>query len=457
MSDDKQPPTSTTSTIAAVEGTAQDTSIETAIDTSRRGLLKVAAAGAALAATPLAGFPQIMKREIKDITLRHIGVSYAVQRAIAEQASKDLGFKVQTQNLDTSASITRFVTQPNSVDIADMEGWQVKVAMARGIIQGIDSKKIKEFDGILPIFTTGVYEGRKISRQGISPYEVMYTDGQKASKILEGRQQWLTFLPQVFNADSLGYRPDKVGREVTEWKDLIDPKFKGRAAILDIPNIGIMDAAQALESRGDLVYGNKGNMTRKEIDTTIAALIELKKQGHFRASWSTFEQSVELMASGEVFIQSMWSPALTAVLEKGMPCIYAPVGIKPNGKEGYRGWCNGMGLMKHLSGKKLDAAYEYLNWYYSGWQGAYVARHGYYSPVPRTAQKHMTPAEFNYWYMGQPAAEVIKSSHGIAIAQPGSVRDGGSLAQRFSNIACWNTVMDENQYMVQRWNEFKAA
>jgi len=431
----------------------------TPTDPSRRAVIKGAAAvatGAALAGVPLTGFPQIMKREIKDITLRHVGVSYAVQRAIGEQASKDLGFKIEMQNLDTSASITRFVTQPNSVDIADMEGWQVKVAMARKIIQAIDSKKIKEFDGILPIFTTGSYEGRKVSRQGISPYEVMYTDAG-ATKIIEGQRQHLTFLPQVFNADSIGYRPDKVGREVTEWKDLIDPKFKGRAAILDIPNIGIMDAAQALESRGDLVYGNKGNMTRKEIDITIEALIDLKKKGHFRASWSTFEQSVELMASGEVFIQSMWSPAVTAVLEKGIPCVYAPVGIKPNGKEGYRGWCNGMGLMKHLTGKKLDAAYEYLNWYYSGWQGAYVARHGYYSPVPRTAKAHMTPSEFDYWYMGKPAAEVIKSSHGQPIGQVGTVRDGGSLAQRFSNIACWNTVMDENQYMVQRWNEFKAA
>jgi putative spermidine/putrescine transport system substrate-binding protein len=423
----------------------------------RRTVLKAAAVGAAIAAVPITGFPEVMKREIKDITLRHVGVSYAVQQAIGEQASKDLGFKIEMQNLDTSASITRFVTQPNSVDIPDMEGWQVKVAMARGLLQGIDSKKIKEFDGILPIFTAGVYEGRKISRQGISPYEVMYTESESASKIVEGQRQWLTFLPQVFNADSLGYRPDIVGHVVTEWKELIDPKYKGRAAILDIPNIGIMDAAQALESRGDLVYRNKGNMTRKEIDITINALIELKKQGHFRASWSTFEQSVELMASGEVAIQSMWSPAVTAVLEKGIPCVYAPVAITPSGKEGYRGWCNGMGLMKHLKGKKLEAAYEYLNWYYSGWQGAYVARHGYYSPVPRTAKAHMTTNEFDFWYQGKPAIDVIKSDHGVKISPAGTVRDGGSLAKRFSNIACWNTVMDENQYMVQRWNEFKAA
>src|SRR5207237_9414037 len=85
------------------------------------------------------------------------------------------------------------------------------------------------------------------------------------------------------------------------------------------------------------------------------------------------------MAAGEVVIQSMWSPAVAAVRVKEIPCVYAPVNVK-NGKEGYRGWCNGMGLMKHLSGKKLDAAYEYLNWYLSGWQGGFVARYGYYSP-----------------------------------------------------------------------------
>ena len=127
-------------------------------------------------------------------------------------------------------------------------------------------------------------------------------------------------------------------------------------------------------------------MTKKEIDFTFDKLIELKKDGHFRATWTTFDQSVKLMAAGEVVIQSMWSPAVAAVRVKEIPCIYAPVNMK-NGKEGYRGWCNGMGLMKHLTGKKLDAAYEYINWYYSGWQGAFVSRYGYYSPVPSTAEE----------------------------------------------------------------------
>ena len=119
-------------------------------------------------------------------------------------------------------------------------------------------------------------------------------------------------------------------------------------------------------------YGDKGNMTKAEIDKTIAFLIETKKAGQFRAFWKTFDESVNLMASGEVVIQSMWSPAVAAVRSKGIACVYQPL------KEGYRAWGGGLGLAKHLSGLELDAAYEYINWYMSGWVGAYLNRQGYY-------------------------------------------------------------------------------
>ena len=72
-----------------------------------------------------------------------------------------------------------------------------------------------------------------------------------------------------------------------------------------MPNIGIMDAALAFESRGDIIYKNKGNMTREEIDKMINPLIALKKQSQFRATWTTFERSVELILAGEVEIQSV--------------------------------------------------------------------------------------------------------------------------------------------------------
>jgi len=425
---------------------------------SRRAIIKGVGTLAATVASsgPITGFPTVWAQEIKDIELRHVGVSYSVVKAIGDQASKDLGFKVTMQNLDTSAAINRFVTQPNTVDIADVEGWQAKLATKRGILQGIEVKKIKEFDQILPIFTKGEIEGHRIPRQGISPYEAMYIEKPDSTQLHEGVTEWATFLPQVYNADSIGYRPDLIDHEVTEWKDLLNPKFKGKAAILDVPAIGIMDAALCFESAGLITYGNKGNMTKKEIDFTADKLIELKKNGHFRATWTTFDQSVQLMAAGEVIIQSMWSPAVAAVRVKGIPCIYAPVNVK-NGKEGHRGWCNGMALMRHLSGKKLDAAYEYLNWYLSGWQGGFVARYGYYSPVPSTAKKFLTDPEWQYWYEGKPAPSVINDPYGVPMEQPGAKRDGGSFIERVTNISCWNTLMDEAVYMNKRWNDFKVA
>ena len=70
---------------------------------------------------------------------------------------------------------------------------------------------------------------------------------------------------------------------------------------------------------------------------------------------------------------------------RGIECYYQPL------KEGYRGWGVGLALMAHLSGLKLDCAYEYLNWYNSGWQGGFIAKQGYYSAVPETAKKFLTP------------------------------------------------------------------
>jgi putative spermidine/putrescine transport system substrate-binding protein len=275
--------------------------------------------------------------------------------------------------------------------------------------------------------------------------------GADSSEFHSGPTDHLSMIPTIYNADTLGLRPDQIGRPIEKWSELFSPDFKGRVALVDIPSIGIMDAAMAIESRGDLKYGDKGNMTVEEIDKTMAIVTDLKRSGHFRAFWTTFDQSVNLMASGEVVLQSMWSPAVTAVKSRGIPCVYQPL------SEGYRGWGAGLGLMKHLDGLKRDAAIEYLNWYLSGWQGGFIAKQGYYSAVPDTAKEHMSADEWNYWYEGKPAVEDIKDPYGAVMEKAGSSRDGGGFWERMGNIACWNTVMDENRHMVRKWNEFVAA
>ena len=49
------------------------------------------------------------------------------------------------------------------------------------------------------------------------------------------------------------------------------------------------------------------------------------------------------------------------------------------------------------------------------------------------------------------------SPEGKLLEKAGAVRDGGSFEARMGSVACWNAVMDEDRYMVQKWNEFIAA
>jgi putative spermidine/putrescine transport system substrate-binding protein len=421
---------------------------------NRRTLLKGAGAAAGLAAGAgaITGFPTIWAQNIKDITLLQVGGSYSSIIDIARQASQDLGFKIEMQNLASDALVNRIATQPESLDIADIEYWMQTKLAPRGVLQGTDLKRFKYWDKVVPIFTKGEYpDGRKVSDQGTLPYEVQYLEAADATNFAKGPTEWASGIPTVFNADTLGIRPDIITRPIENWKELLNPEFKGKAAIIDVPAIGIMDAALAIESRGDIKYGDKGNMTKEEIDKTIAILIDAKKSGQFRAFWTTFDESVNLMASGEVVIQSMWSPAVTAVRSRNIPCYYTPL------KEGYRAWASNSALMRHLSGIKLDAAYDYFNWHQSGWQGGFIAKQGYYSSVPETAKQFMSEDEWNYWYEGKPAQGEIKDPYGNHMENAGHVRDGGSFWERMGNVACWNTVMDENRHMVQKWNEFIAA
>lgn len=420
---------------------------------NRRGFLKGTAgvAGAAIGSGAITGFPTIWAQNIKNVTLRQFGTGVSNLNAIADQCKKDTGITISMTAMDTDAAAIRAITQPNSYDIADIEYFTVKKVFPTGRLQPLDIKKIKYYDEIVPLFKSGKLTPTASVGQGTAPCRVSYVEGAESKTFAPAPTEWMTLIPTIYNADTLGIRPDLVGKPITHWKELVDPAFKGKAAIIDIPGIGIMDAAMTIESLGLWKYGDKGNMTKPEIDKTIKFLIDQKKAGQFRAFWKSFEESVDLMASGEVVIQSMWSPAVTAVRAKGIPCVFQPL------EEGYRGWGGGLGMAKHLKGLERDAAYEYMNWYLSGWTGAYLNREGYYSAVLTTAKKFMTPNEWGYWMEGQAATAPIMSPQGQQIAKVGEKRDGGSYYNRMTHVACWNSVMDQDRYLIQKWNEFAAA
>src|SRR3977135_2449366 len=302
---------------------------------SRRRVLQSAAALAGLSAGSgaLGGFPTIWAQNIKDVTLHHAGPPVAAIPKIAEQATKDLGFTISMQATESMDLLNRFLSQSNAIDVGDVSIVFMKYLVGRNVLQAIPVDKFKDWDKVIPLFSKGVYpNGSEASTQGVAPYTILHATGADGQKFTNAPTEWLTGIPTITNADTLGIRPDLVGRPVNSWADLLSPEFKGKAALQDQPTVGVIDVAMALEARGDIKYGNKGNMTKAEIDKTIDTMIAIKKSRHFRSFWTSFDQSVNLMASGEVVIQSMWSPAVAAVKARGIPGVYQPL------REGFRGW-----------------------------------------------------------------------------------------------------------------------
>ena len=412
---------------------------------SRRTLIKT---GVATAATTLAA-PMVWAQS--NIVLRQAGTGVSAFNDIAEKVQGDLGITLEMTALESDSVTQRVATQPDSFDIADIEYWICKKVWPTGNMQAMDTSRIANYDKIAGTFRSGKLTPTSEIAQGTAPHTVGFTTGVNGKDFVQEESGWMTLIPTIYNADTLGIRPDLINRPIRNWSELLNPEFKGKASILDISSIGIMDMAMVVESMGEYKYPDKGNMTKAEIDLTLGVFTEAKKNGQFRAFWKSFDESVNLMASGEVVIQSMWSPAITAVRAQGIPCIYQPL------EEGYRSWGGGMGLAASLSGAKLDAAYDYINWYLSGWAGGFLMRQGYYSAVPETSNNFMSEDEWGFWYEGKESKGDIVSPQGSKLEGPGAVRDGGSFIERMGAVACWNSVMDENQYMVRKWNEFIAA
>ena len=415
---------------------------------SRRSMLKAGGAAVAAAALPA---PMVWGQAIKDVTLRQFGTGVSNLNEVADKVKEDLGFTLEMTALDSDSVTQRAATQPDSFDIADIEYWICKKVWPTGNLQAMDTSKIANYDKIVGIFRSGKLTPESVIAQGTAPHTVGFTSGVNGKDFVAEESGYMTLIPTIYNADTLGIRPDLIGRPISKWSELLNPEFAGKASILDISSIGIMDMAMVVESMGEYTYPDKGNMTKDEIDMTLGIFTEAKKAGQFRAFWKSFSESVELMASGEVVIQSMWSPAITAVRSQGIPCVYQPL------EEGYRSWGGGLGLSASLSGMELDAAYEYINWYLSGWVGGFLMRQGYYSAVPETSKAFMSEDEWGFWFEGKEAKGDITDPFGTILEKAGAIRDGGAFEERMGRVACWNAVMDENQYMVRKWNEFIAA
>lgn len=416
----------------------------------RRTLLKGAAGSiAATVATPSVPYAQIKKR----YRVRVLGTHVTLQEPLRERAEKELDIELIFEPGGSAEVLHKASTRPESFDLYEQWSNSIQVLWRANAIQPIDTRRIRLWDEVNSLAKTGKLTDS--AREGLGDAPVKLLHVQKDGTLGRNHTDQVSFLPYVHNVDSFGYNSNVVPEgdpyKTESWGWLLDPQWAGKVALVNAPTIGLFDAALAAQAIGEVKFNDLGSITRREMDKLFAVLLKLKRSGHFRGVWTSVPQSVDLMAQGETVIQSMFSPGVSAVNGLGVPCVYAAP------KEGYRAWHGVMCLSSKTVGKNRDAAYEYMNWWLSGWPGAFIARQGYYISNPERSREHLKKSEWDYWYGGKPATENLRGTDNKVSVRKGESRRGGSYQQRLSNIAVWNTVMDTYEYSLLRWHDFLLA
>lgn len=414
--------------------------------TRRQFIKNTTALGVGAAATVKAPFIHAKQRP----KLRVLGTHVTLREEIRERAMRELDIDIEFTPGGSADVLQKATSDPSSFDLYEQWSDSMNVLWNAEAIQPIETERLKYWGEINDLTKTGQITPDAKIGAGDAPHKLLFIQSDDTL----GQQDTgkISFLPYVHNTDSFGYDTRHIKKgvpyETESWGWLLDEQYKGKVALINAPTIGIFDAALAVQAKGLMTFNDIGNMTRAEIDRLFEIMIEYKQQGHFCGLWNSVPESVDFFSSNRAVIGSMFSPGISTLRGQGIPAVYAAP------KEGYRAWHGVMCLSSQTHGHEKDAAYRYMNWWLSGWAGAFVARQGYYISNPERSREHLSKQEWDYWYEGKVAKTVLNGVDGKISVRAGDVRNGGSYINRFSNVAVWNTVMDTYEYSLPRWHEF---
>src|SRR4051812_23177351 len=426
-------------------------------------------------------------------TLRVLSLGVEWPQGVEQQAEKDLGFSIKVDLVSSEAQPQIAITNPDRFDIFGGYNYQSLLVWPSGGLQPVDLRRIRTWNQFYKVFTYGKLDpsSKKCTYgDGNAPFRSSFVDPNGSTglpafnggptsnkqivrwigengKPIGGKPQprWHVGPPACFNVDSMGYNSDIVKKrpEQVSWAELLNKNWKGRVALLRDPGIMTQDAAFAASTLGLMKFRDFGNPTKGEIDRLFKIMKTYKKAGQFRAFWSQFPDSVNLMASKEVVIESMWSPAVALLVSQGVPVLYAAP------PQGFRGWCSATGISSKVKDPaKLQACYDYINWTTNGFLGAAVMRQGYYiangqklQPWIRSAagkKAGFSQEDYDYWYGGKAAARDLPGITGrVGEVKKGARREGGSFTNRVCKYISWNSYPREAVYLVKAVNDFLAS
>ncbi len=376
-------------------------------------------------------------------TLRVLGTSVTQIEPLKRAAERDLGLQLDFITLDGTEAQRRGALAPQSFDVYDQWFHDLDLIWPTGSIKGIRIDRIDQWEQVGSIPKTGRVTSGSPSALGGDPSRRLYV--QLDGSLGPTQSDLISMVPTVHNADSFAV----VGADAeafTSWGSLLDPQWAGKVILQRDAAIGCLDMLLALHARNEMQVPDIGNLSLEEIETLTDTLRRYVARGHFRTVWADEAEAIASLRRGATSIGSLWWSGAVKLRRLGVPVqMVTPV-------EGFRGWFGGMALSAHLDARAEDAAYDYLNWWLDGYAGAIMARSGSYMSNAVAVREHLSPAEWDFWYEGKPAAKPITDYEGQVVYDVGESRGGGSYADRMSRIVVWDTVMDEHNYLVRRWD-----
>ncbi len=208
-----------------------------------------------------------------------------------------------------------------------------------GLLQPIDTSRIKNWDSIFPVFK--------------DLPDIQAGDGKV----------WM--VPWDWGNTSILYRTDLIENPELSWNMLWDKQYAGRLATIDAVHDTPLVAAI-------LAGVNPFDMTPEEMDKVAE---KLREQRPLLSAYTTDMTSVEQsLASGALVAAMTWNASATSLKKQGVEVEF----MKP--KEGMLTWSCGFVLLKDA--KNVDLAYDFINSRLEAAAGKYlIEAYGYGSSL----------------------------------------------------------------------------
>ena len=225
-------------------------------------------------------------------------------------------------------------------DVSHPCSYKVEIWRDAGIIQPIDTSRLKYWDSVIPSL-------------------------KKIPGMMHNDENY--FVAADWGLTSVLYRPDLVDemyQEEETWGILWDERYKGRLSMSDSLIDGVMVAA-ILGGASDPF-----NMTDDEVEMTRELL--RKQLPLLRYYWTSPTDLENSMAAGELVATSSWNDAFTALKANGVNVKYM------NPKEGAMTWVCGFCLMSAADPEKLEKSYDVIDAFLSPESGKFeILEEGY--------------------------------------------------------------------------------